>query len=276
MAGMDGSVALVTGAASGIGRATAVALAREGSDVVVCDVDVPGAEECAEEIERNGRRALVLEADVARRPAVETMVECAVDWQGRCDLFVSNAGVGCRGLAHEFSAGEWEEILAIDLMASIWATRLLVPHMLERGTGRIAYVASGAGLEGIPQFAPYCVAKFGLVALAESLARELKGTGVGVSLIVPGAVSTGGWKIYRFPGEDRMNADEVARFRSKIRDEGTNWPSPESMAEIIVDGLRRDRLYILQKHPAMDDWYGDLMGRRAADPDAFVLDREES
>ena len=267
----EGGVCVVTGTASGIGRATAVALARQGSDVVVCDVNGPGAEECAREIEQIGRRALAIEADVGRREHVEDMVERAVAWQGRCDLFLSNAGIGCRGAAHEFSVADWEEVLAIDLWASIWAIRLLVPHMLERGSGRLAFVSSGAGLEGYSQFAPYNVAKFGLIGLAESLARELKGTGVGVSIIVPGAVSTGGWRVYRFAGNENMSADEVAELRAKIRDEGASWPSPESMADAIVDGLRHDRVYILQKHPAMDDWYGDLMRRRANDPDGFVL-----
>jgi len=273
---LSGVVSLVTGAASGIGRATALALARDGADVVVCDVDGPAAEACGREIEAASRRALVIEADVGRRADVEGMVERAIAWQGRCDLFVSNAGIGCRGPAHEFSVADWEDVLAIDLWASIWAVRLLVPHMLERGTGRLAFVASGAGLEGFDGFAPYNVAKFGLVGLAESLARQLKGTRVGVSIIVPGAVATGGWKIYRFAGNERMSDEEIERRRSAVRDEGKGWPSPESMAAAIVDGLRSDRVYILQKHPTMDDWYGYLMRRRADDPDGFVLGEQES
>jgi short-subunit dehydrogenase len=200
---------------------------------------------------------------------VEELVRRAVDWQGRCDLFISNAGVGCRGAVHEFSADEWDEILRIDLWASIWATRLVVPHMLERRSGRLMFVSSGAGLEGIASFAPYCVSKFGLVALGESLARELKGSGVAVSIVIPGAVSTDGWRNYRMPAA--LDESEAERIRNEVRQAGATWPSPESMAATIVDGIRAGRLYILQKHPTMDDWYGDVMGRRARDPDAFVL-----
>jgi NAD(P)-dependent dehydrogenase (short-subunit alcohol dehydrogenase family) len=264
-------VCVVTGAASGIGRATAVALAGEGADVAVCDIDAGGARACADQIEALGRRSLVLQADLGRRAEVERMVDASIAWRGRCDLFVSNAGVGCRGPAHAFSVGEWEEILAIDLMASIWAIRLLVPHMLERGSGHIAFVSSGQGLEGFAGYAPYAVAKFGLIGLGEALARELAGTGVRVSIVVPGAVATSGWKTYRFAGGEALDAAEVERRRSEIRADGAGWPSPDSMAATIVDGLRDDRVYILQKNPAVQDWYGDLMRRRADDPDGFVL-----
>src|SRR5437879_9609017 len=95
----EGGVSVVTGAASGIGRATAIALAREGADVVVSDVNADGVKETAQQIEDVGRRALVIEADVGRREEVERMVEQAIAWQGRCDLFLSNAGIGCRGAA---------------------------------------------------------------------------------------------------------------------------------------------------------------------------------
>src|SRR5207245_2210449 len=84
----------------------------------------------------------------------------------------------------------------------------------------------------------------------------LKGTGVGVSIIVPGAVSTGGWRVYRFAGNESMSADEVAELRAKIRDEGASWPSPESMADAIADGLPHGRLQPLQKHQAVDEWDG--------------------
>jgi len=265
---IDGAVAVVTGGASGIGRATSVELARAGAHVVVADIDGPGAESTVAEI---GTDALAVRADLARREEVEWLVRESIDWQGRCDLFVSNAGIGCQGDAQSFTVKEWESLLAVDLMASIWAMRVLVPHMLERGTGCLAFVASGAGYEGFADRAPYNVAKFGLVGLAESLARQLKDTGVHVAVIVPGAVSTNGWQRYMFAGEDSLDPSDVEARRERQREVGRNWPSPESMAAVIVDGIRNDRFHILQPYDAEPNWFTDIFRRRAEDPDAYVL-----
>lgn len=262
-------VALVTGAANGIGRATAVALAREGCDVVVSDIADPRG--VVAEIQAEGRRTLAIHTDVAKRTEVEAMVEQAIDWQGQCDLYISNAGIGCRGAAHEFSVADWQKILDVDLLASVWAIRLLIPHMLERGTGRLSFVSSGAGLDGGSDRAPYCVAKFGMIGLAESLAKQLKGTGVSVSIIVPGAVNTTGWSRYLVARAAETPPGELDAQREARRDEAASWPAPEVMAAKIVDGLREDRLYIFQDNPWVTDWYGDLMQRRAKDPDGFVL-----
>src|SRR2546426_3628614 len=120
-----GAVAVVTGGASGIGRATAIALARDGADVVVADIDGPGAEATAAEIEAAGRRSLAVQTDLSRREEVESLVAQAIAWQGRCDLFVSNAGIGCEGEAQAFSVEDWQTMIATDLMASVWAMRLV-------------------------------------------------------------------------------------------------------------------------------------------------------
>jgi len=156
-------------------------------------------------------------------------------------------------------------------MASIWAMRLLVPHMLERGSGHLAFVASGAGYEGFADRAPYNVAKFGLVGLAESLAKQLKGSGVGVSIIVPGAVSTNGWRRYVFADSGSMEPAEIEARRTAEREVGRYWPSPESMADVIVEGLRGGRFHILQPYDVEPTWFTDIFRRRAEDPDGSVL-----
>ena len=267
---IDGAVAVVTGGANGIGRATALALAKAGADVVVSDVDDSGALSAAVEIEAAGRKALAIRTDVGQREDVEALVARATGWQGRIDLFLSNAGVGCLGEAHEFSVGEWESLIAINLMGPIWATRVLLPHMLERNAGHLAFVASGAGYEGFGDRAPYCVAKFGVVALAESLAKQLKGTPIRVSLIVPGAVGTQGWRRTVIAGAD-TDPDAVAERREAFARMMEVWPSPESMAAVIVEGIRDDRFHILQPYSVEPEWFVDIFRRRAADPDGFVL-----
>jgi NAD(P)-dependent dehydrogenase (short-subunit alcohol dehydrogenase family) len=264
------TVAVVTGAASGIGRATAVALARAGSDVVVADINDEGAAATAGEIEQTGRRALAVHTDAGKREDVEALVERSIAWQGHCDVFVSNVGVGCIGLPHEFTAEEWEYMLDVNLWSAIWPLRLIVPHMLQRGSGHLAFVSSGAGFEGYADRAPYNVAKFGIVGLAESVARALKDTGVNVTLVVPGAIATEGWKIFVIAGADRKGEREVERIRAEQREHSSEWPKPEVMADAIVDGILHDRYCVVQHNPYEPDWLANVLERKGRDPDGFV------
>ncbi len=265
------TVSVVTGGASGSGRATAVALAHAGSDVVVADIDEDGARSVAEEIEAAGRRALALHIDVTKREEVEALVEQAIAWQGQCDLFMSNVGVGCIGAPQAFTPGEWDYLIAVNLWSCIWPLRLIVPHMVSRGSGRLVFVSSGAGIEGQADRAPYNVAKFGIIGLSESLARYGKDKGVGVTLVIPGAVATDGWKIYRIAGADALGDEEVERMRVEQREHSKNWPRPESMAAAIVEGIKDDRYAVVQHNPFQEDWFEDIFTRKGRDPDGFVL-----
>jgi NAD(P)-dependent dehydrogenase (short-subunit alcohol dehydrogenase family) len=268
---LEGAVSVVTGAASGIGRATAVVLARAGSDVVVADVNEPDLESVAVEIEEYGRRSLVARVDVTRREEIDALVERAITWQGHCDIFMSNVGVGCVGAPEDFTPAEWEYLIAVNLWSCIWPLRSILPHMIERGTGRLVFVSSGAGIEGYADRAPYNVAKFGIVGLSESLARYLKDKGVGVTLVVPGAVATDGWKTYWVAGADSLGEAEVERMRIEQREHSRGWPSPEGMAEVIVDAVRDDRYCVLQHNPYEPDWFSRILTEKGRDPDGFVL-----
>lgn len=268
------AVAVVTGGASGIGRATALDLARGGADVVIVDIDRAGAEAVASEIGASGRRALALVADVARREEALDLVDRATAWQGRCDLFMANVGVGCEGAPHEFTVDQWEYLVAVNLWSAIWPLQKLIPHMTERGSGHIVFVSSGAGLEGFADRAPYNVAKFGLVGLSESVARYLKGTGVSVSLVLPGAVATDGWK--RYVVADGNGVADVEQKRREQRERSSSWPQPETMAANIVEGIREDRYCIVQHNPFEPDWYEALLTRKARDPDGFVLGERDA
>lgn len=273
---LEGAVAVVTGGASGIGRATAVALARTGADVVVADVDEPGAKAVVPEIEAAGRRGLAIRTDVTQRHEVEALVERAIAWQGHCDVFVANAGVGCEGAPQDFTSGEWEYLIAVNLWSAIWPLRLIVPHMIERGRGRIVFVSSGAGIEGQADRAPYNVAKFGLVGLAESLARYLKDEGAGVTLVIPGAVATDGWKLYVPAGAEQLGPKEIQRRRQTQQGHSSGWPRPETMAAAIVQGIKDDRYCVIQHNPRDPDWYENIHTRKGRDPDGFVLDERDA
>jgi NAD(P)-dependent dehydrogenase (short-subunit alcohol dehydrogenase family) len=268
---LEGGVAVVTGGAAGIGRATALALANAGCDVIVADINESGAEHVSSEVEALGRRALAMRVDVAERDQVEDLVRKAISWRGHCDLFVSNAGVGCAGAPEDFTPKEWEYLLGVNLWSCIWPLRLIIPHMRDRGRGHLVFVSSGAGIEGFAHRAPYNVAKFGVVGLAESVARSLKGSGVGVSLVIPGAVATEGWRIYLAAGAEALGPEAVQRLREEQRESSATWPRPETMAEAIVIGIREGRYCILQDNPFQPDWFADTLTRKGRDPDSFVL-----
>lgn len=271
------TVAVVTGGASGIGRATAVALARAGTDVIVADIDDEGGRETTSLVEREGSKGLFIHRDVGSRRSVEALVERSISWQGHCELFVSNAAITSRGAPHEFSVEDWDTLLKVNLFASIWAMRAILPHLLQRGRGHLVFVSSGAGLRGIPNNAPYSVSKFAIIGLAESLAMYLKGSGVKVSVVLPGAVggSHNMWRTMRIAGADRMAPEEVERIREEHRAVGQGWPSPESMANTIVDGIRAGRFYIFQEGQGeYEDWALKEMEEKWRDPDTFVLGDE--
>ena len=262
----------MTGGASGIGRATAVAFAREGTDVVVADILDDLGRETVSLVEAEGSQGLYLHVDVGVREEVESLVERAIGWQGRCDVFMSNAAIACSGPPEAYSVEDWERVLDVNLWASIWAQRLLVPHMLERGSGHLVFVSSGQGFELQPQSAPYGVSKSALIGLAAALAKRLKGTGVKVSVVVPGAV--GGdrqmWRTMRIAA----GSDEE-RIRAESREMSRVWPSPESMAATIVDGIEAGRFFIWQIGAGPhENWERNMLADLARDPDAFVLERE--
>ncbi|MFC6929478.1 SDR family NAD(P)-dependent oxidoreductase [Actinomadura yumaensis] len=184
-AGAGERVALVTGASSGLGRATAVALARAGYRLVLHGRDrerltTPPA--LAE--------ATAVTGDLAVPADVERLAATALSAHGRVDLLVSNAGVGWSGPLEAMDGDRAAAMLAVNLAAPIALTRALLPHMLDRGTGRLAYVTSIAGRLGVAGEAVYAATKGGLDAFAESLRLELRGTGVAVTVLVPGVVDT--------------------------------------------------------------------------------------
>jgi NAD(P)-dependent dehydrogenase (short-subunit alcohol dehydrogenase family) len=265
------TVAVVTGAAAGIGRATSLALATAGADVVLADINEDGAATAAAEIEAAGRRAIVVRTDVREAEQVHTLVERSIAWQGHCDVFVSNVGVGCMGLPHEFTDDEWRSLVDVNLMSAVWPLRVVVPHMLERSRGHLVFVTSGAGFEGTAERGPYNVAKFGIVGLAESVARALKDTGVGVTLVVPGAIESEGWKSMVIARAAERRSDEIERIRTEQHEQSSSFPPPQIMADAIVDGIRHDRYAVVQDNPYEPDWFAKLHEHKGRDLDGFVL-----
>jgi 3-oxoacyl-[acyl-carrier protein] reductase len=186
-----GKVALVTGAARGIGEAIALTLAQEGADVVVTDVDLEGARRVAQEIEGLGRKAKAIQADVSQREAVQRLVGEAVSVFGKIDILVNNAGIIRRGTFVEHSPQEWEKVLDVNLGGTFNCTQEVVPLMVKQGGGKIINISSIAGKVGDLASAPsYGASKGAINTFTMSLARELAPRNINVNAIAPHAIET--------------------------------------------------------------------------------------
>ncbi len=188
---LDGRVALVTGAASGIGAATATLFAEAGADVALCWYagDEHDVGPVAEQIERLGRKALVLEGDVARTESAERMVATTVTEFGRLDVVVANAAITRDVASLDLDDERWLSVLDVDLGGVFRCFRAALPHMVENGRGRLLATSSIAGaVQGWPRHAHYTAAKAGIVGLVRSLAVEYAPHGITVNAVAPGVI----------------------------------------------------------------------------------------
>ena len=241
---LDGRVAVITGGASGIGKALCHRFAAEGARVVVSDVDLPGAEQVAAAI-----GAVAFRTDVSREKDLIALVAQVEQRVGPIDIFVSNAGIAIGG-GPEVPDDEWRRIIDINVMAHVWAARVLVPDMVRRGQGYLVNVASAAGLLTQIGSAPYAVTKHAAVAFAEWLAVSYGSQGIRVSCVCPLGVKT---PMLKF-GDERITA--------LLSPEAIE---PEVVAEAVVRGMEAETFLILP-HPQVRDY----MARKASDRDRWI------
>ena len=187
---LRGKVALITGAGSGLGRASALRFAAEGAAVAVVDRDATAASGVAAEITAAGRRAVGVAADVTSSDDCRAMTAAAIGEFGHLDIVFANAGISGTGSAADLDVGAWDRVLAVNL-TGVWLTsRYALPHMLERGAGVVLNQASVGGLVGIPGIFPYTAAKGGVIAMTRQMAVEYGPRGIRVNAICPGTIYT--------------------------------------------------------------------------------------
>jgi NAD(P)-dependent dehydrogenase (short-subunit alcohol dehydrogenase family) len=193
---------LVTGAASGIGRATALELARRGASISLADIDEHGALEVASIARRTGATARAYAVDMAKPDGVRGLAVSVVRDGGPVDVLVNNAGVAVVAPFLRTTEEDWRWVEAVNLRGPIELTRALLPEMVRRGRGHVVMVASLAGLVGAPGMVAYTTTKFALVGFAEALRLEAQPSGVGVTVVCPGFVRTNLAKSSRYDNSD--------------------------------------------------------------------------
>ncbi len=194
----EDKAALVTGAASGIGRATAERLAAEGARVLCADLDEAGAKETAETIRAAGGSALTGRCDVSDPEACRVTVTAAVEEFGRLDVLCNVAGIGIYQHATEMSVEQWNRVLSVNLSGTFFMCQAAIPHLVE-ARGNIVNMASSAGLTGIAYASAYCASKGGVVLLTRSLAVEYAHQRLRVNCVCPGGVDTPLARAFRPP-----------------------------------------------------------------------------
>lgn len=230
-----GKVALVTGAGSGIGKETALALAAEGAHLVVCDVDDAGL--ATTERALGAACLLARHVDVADRAAMAAFADAVHARVPALDVLVNNAGVGLQGGLLDTPLEDWDWILGINLGGVIHGCHFFAPPMARRGSGHVVNVSSALGFFATGGTAGYATSKFAVLGLSESLRAELRPHGVGVSTICPGIVNT---QIVR-TGRYRGAPDEAAARATVGRAYERRGYGPERVAAVIVDAIVRDR-----------------------------------
>jgi NAD(P)-dependent dehydrogenase (short-subunit alcohol dehydrogenase family) len=185
-----GRIAMVTGGGSGIGRASALMLAQEGADIVVCDIRPEAGEGVAAEVESLGRGALSLPTDSSDRLQVQALVKAAVEHFGKVDILVNNAGIANRGTVRDLTDDVWDRVVEVHLKSMFLCSQAVVEHMIPQGWGRIVNIISRAAFRGRAGTGPYAAAKGGMLAYSRVLAVETAQWGITVNNVAPGTTLT--------------------------------------------------------------------------------------
>jgi NAD(P)-dependent dehydrogenase (short-subunit alcohol dehydrogenase family) len=223
-----GKVAFVTGAGSGIGRATALAFAREGASVVVSDISEQGNQETVRMIEELDERALAVRCDVTRAGDVKAALDRTVETFGRLDVAFNNAGVEQEEAATAQLAEEvWDRVIDIDLRGVFLCMKHEIPLMLEQGGGAIVNTSSGAGVKGFPMGAAYVAAKHGVIGLTRSAALDYAQANIRINAVCPGIIET--------QMMDRVTGDTPEGRQQVISQEPIGrMGKPEEIAEAVL------------------------------------------
>jgi NAD(P)-dependent dehydrogenase (short-subunit alcohol dehydrogenase family) len=239
---IEGKRVLITGAASGIGRATACAAARDGAEVLLTDIDAPGLAATESEIRAaGGSVGIAHPADLTDLEAVRTLARLTHEQGGSVDVVMNVAGIAVWGTVDRLEPQHWRSAIDVNLMGPIHVIESFVPAMIAAGRGgHLVNVSSAAGLVGLPWHAAYSAGKFGLRGVSEVLRFDLRQHRIGVSLVCPGGVDTPLTETVKIAGVDQTG-ERFRRLQAHFRRRAV---SPEQAAAAILAGVRRNRYLV--------------------------------
>jgi NAD(P)-dependent dehydrogenase (short-subunit alcohol dehydrogenase family) len=260
MAELSGKVAVVTGGGSGIGRSTALLLARLGAKVYVTDLDAERAAAVASEIAASGGIGAPRELDVTDADAVQALAAAVFEAEGAVDILHNNAGIGHTGYVEETTLDDWRRVIEVNLMGTIHGVHAFVPRMLKQERpAHIVNTASMAGLVASAELAPYTTSKFAVVGMSEAMNAELAPKGIHVTAVCPGLIDTDIVHAATYRGELARDAERVQDFYHR------RGASPDVVARAVVRALRRKP--VIQPVPyshVMVPWIVKRISPRAA------------
>ena len=225
---LKGKRALITGAGKGIGKALAIALAKEGVHIALLSRTLSDLEKVAKEIRTYGVEVIITVADVSSITSVNSAAEKVLNGFGSVDILINNAGIGKFGSFMDLEPAEWEQVLNINLMGPYYVTRAFLPQMITRKTGDIINIASTAGLKGHAMTSAYSASKFGLLGLTDSLMQEVRKHNIRVNAFIPSTVAT----------DMALDLNLTDGNPEKVM-------QPEDVAELLVSQLKLNRRVML-------------------------------
>jgi NAD(P)-dependent dehydrogenase (short-subunit alcohol dehydrogenase family) len=239
---IKGTTAVVTGGASGIGRATALELARRGADVVIADLHEARLDETAAAVRELGRRCVSVRCDVTSDDDVDALARAAFAEFGTVDVLMNNAGISVMGPSYRVPIEDWQRILDVNLLGIVRGVNAFVPAMVERGHGYVVNTASIAGIWAYTwDCAPYITSKFAAYGYSEALARSLRPLGIGVSVLCPGLVHTNLGENAARSGVPDEHAGSFFHFPADMAADGVG---ADAVGPMVCDAVTAERFTI--------------------------------
>jgi short-subunit dehydrogenase len=266
---------LITGASSGIGRSFALALAKEGMNLFITDINVEGLEKVKTEIEELGATVYSDRCDVSKFEDFKKIAKNFYSQLGDVDLLINNAGIAIAGGIESLEIEDWKKVLDVNLMSIIYSLKVFVPRMVEKGSGHIVNVSSGSGLFGSSEPLPYITSKFAVVGLSEALFSRLKPAGINVSVIVPTIIKTNIWTTSEIKTSPKLLEDFGKEKIEKIYEELIGQISKSGMSsnravKKYIRGIKKDQLYIFDNKTLLEILA--LKGRDLQEYEKFLVD----
>lgn len=261
----------ITGAASGIGRSFALALAKRGMNLFLTDINIQGLEKVKHEAEKEGVKVFLAKCDVSRYKNFKRAADEFYEKLGELDLLINNAGISMDGNMLNINLKVWKKVIDTDLWSIIYSIKAFLPRMIKRGSGHIVNIASGAGVIGSAEPLPYIAAKFGVVGLSETFFARLKNLGIQVSVIVPAWVKTNiividtdkiqyPPKLLKDFGKEKL--DEAYSTLMDSIAEGAI--SSDEAVEKYIEGIEKDQLYVFD-----NSFYYEALAMKGKDPKQY-------